>query len=254
MSTPRRNWTESEIEAAIDLYVRTPFGRIHARNPDIVRLAAALDRTPSSVALKLTNLASIDDTLDRRGMSHASSLDRRVWSRFFEQLREFSKSYGSGLSPESANELGEFPQASYLAPAEGGLMVQRLIDVRVGQDYFRRMVLASYEHRCAITGIAQPELLVAGHIRPWAIDTENRINPHNGLCLNRLHDKAFEEQLIAIDPDGRVLYSKRLKAETRTKMKMLNDGGRFEFPAKFKPNSDFLEEHREKFLRQEATS
>jgi putative restriction endonuclease len=116
------------------------------------------------------------------------------------------------------------------------------------------MVMASYDQRCAITGISQTEFLVAGHIRPWSTDIENRMNSRNGICLNRLHDKAFEERLIAIEDDGRLIYSKRLNPETKQKMLKLNDSGFFTFPRRFKPDLDFLAEHRKKFLYREANS
>jgi putative restriction endonuclease len=52
----RRNWTRNELIVAFNLYCRTPFGRIDRRNPEIIALAAALDRTPSAVSWKLANL------------------------------------------------------------------------------------------------------------------------------------------------------------------------------------------------------
>ena len=76
----RRGWTQPEIVAAVELYLRTPFGRIDQRNPEIADLARRLDRTSGAVALKMANLASLDTTLDRRGMANASALDRRVWA------------------------------------------------------------------------------------------------------------------------------------------------------------------------------
>ena len=44
-------------------------------------------------------------------------------------------------------------------------------------------------------------MLVAGHIVPWAADAQNRLNPRNGIAINALHDKAFENGLLTITPD-----------------------------------------------------
>lgn len=247
-----RDWTEGEIERAIELYVVTPFGRIDMRNPDIQKLAQELDRTPGSISLKLANLASIDQTLDRKGMSGASNLDRAVWARYWQKLVQFGRTLTEPEGTETRFEVSESPQAEYLANASAGTIVQRLTNARVGQDFFRRMVLASYDQRCAITGIEQPELLIAGHIRPWKNDSENRMNPHNGILLNRLHDKAFEERLISIGDSGQILYSKRLRSETKQKMIAMNDQGIFHFPRRFKPDVSFLAEHREVFHFLEA--
>ena len=44
------------------------------------------------------------------------------------------------------------------------------------------------------SGLAVPELLVASHIKPWK-DSDSkteRTNPMNGLTLNALHDKRFD--------------------------------------------------------------
>jgi putative restriction endonuclease len=50
-------------------------------------------------------------------------------------------------------------------------------------------------------------MLVASHIVPWADDSQNRLNPHNGLLLCRTHDSAFECGLIRIKPDGEVIVA-----------------------------------------------
>jgi putative restriction endonuclease len=242
-----RDWTEYEIERAIELYLVTPFGRIYMGNPEIQKLAEKLDRSPGSISLKLANLASIDETLDRKGMSGASNLDRVVWSRYWQKLVQLGKAATDINSTNVSFELGEAPQAEYVASQSAGTIVKRLTNTRVGQDFFRRIVLASYDQRCAITGIEQPELLVAGHIRSWENDAENRMNPRNGILLNRLHDKAFEERLITIGDSGEVLYSKRLRSETRQKMMSMNDRGIFHFPQRFKPDINFLAEHRDRF-------
>jgi putative restriction endonuclease len=58
--TIRRNWTREELILTINLYCKTPFGRLHKSNPDVVVLASLIDRTPSAVAWKLVNFASLD--------------------------------------------------------------------------------------------------------------------------------------------------------------------------------------------------
>jgi putative restriction endonuclease len=74
----RRNWSEEEVQRALLLYLRTPFGRIHQRNPEIISLAQELGRSVSSIALKMVNLASLDDSLVQKGMANTSALDRKV--------------------------------------------------------------------------------------------------------------------------------------------------------------------------------
>jgi putative restriction endonuclease len=45
-----RDWTRDELLVCFNFYCRTPFGKYHRNNPDIIRLAEALNRTPSAVA------------------------------------------------------------------------------------------------------------------------------------------------------------------------------------------------------------
>jgi putative restriction endonuclease len=244
MAAGGKDWDVSEVEQVIDLYIRTPFGKIHSRNPDVIAMATKLGRSTGSIALKMSNIASLDETLDRKGMANASNLDRRVWSKFFESL----KTQASLLMPEPSampsNSFAEEDQEPIVGSMQG-TNLPRITNVRQGQQFFREIVVSSYDERCAITGISQSEFLVAGHIRPWATDPENRMNPRNGLCLNRLHDKAFEEGLISISPEGAILYSKKLKPETREKMVRMNDSGQFTPPRRFKPDPIFLEYHRD---------
>jgi hypothetical protein len=248
MAAGGRNWELDELEHAVALYVRTTFGRIHSRNPEIIDLAVRLGRTPSSVAMKMANLASIDETLDRKGLKHATNRDREAFARYFQRL-----SQQAGILPNSELDrerpvgAGENAQAEYEPPTGAGIDLPVIGTVRQGQQLFREIVLTSYDHRCAITGIRQPGLLVAGHIRSWASDSENRMNPRNGICLNRLHDRAFEAGMIAIAEDGHILYSKRLAESDREKLSNMSPTGNFSAPKRFAPDPQFLLEHRRRF-------
>lgn len=77
------NWTRAQVLAALHLYVQLPFGQLHSKNARIQQLAHWLGRTPGSVAMKLSNLASLDPQITgtgRVGLPGASKLDRDVWS------------------------------------------------------------------------------------------------------------------------------------------------------------------------------
>lgn len=69
---------------------------------------------------------------------------------------------------------------------------RRVIEARQQQSLFRQKVLSAFATSCAVTGITEPALLVAGHIIPWAKRKETRLDPANGLCLSPLLDKLFE--------------------------------------------------------------
>jgi putative restriction endonuclease len=74
-------------------------------------------------------------------------------------------------------------------------------------------VLTAYEVRCCISGINVPPLLVASHIKPWRVCSDDeRLSPRNGLCLSSIHDAAFDAGLITLDEELAVVLGKRLRS------------------------------------------
>ena len=72
-----------------------------------------------------------------------------------------------------------------------------VIAIRKRQAAFRRAVLQRWKGRCSVTGLSEPELLVAAHIKPWALSNDaERVDPENGLLLDPLHDRLFDKYLI----------------------------------------------------------
>lgn len=85
---------------------------------------------------------------------------------------------------------------------------------RVGQDLFRDMLLDYWDGRCAVTGLAVPELLRASHAKPWkdATDAE-RLDVYNGLLLAVHLDALFDRGLLAFADDGTALPSPQLTGD-----------------------------------------
>jgi hypothetical protein len=86
---------------------------------------------------------------------------------------------------------------------------ERLVVQRVGQDIYRAALLEYWQGRCAITGLAVPELLRASHAKPWkdCADDAERLDVYNGLLLAAHLDAAFDAGLIALAEDGQVIVS-----------------------------------------------
>lgn len=124
---------------------------------------------------------------------------------------------------------------------------------RKGQDYFRRMILVNYAHRCALTGIDLPQLLLASHIIPWAEKSHkrDRLNPCNGICLSALYDKAFDQGFITISPDDYTVILSSALRENESKEYYDKHfgciaGQRIQTPSEYAPNRDFLAFHKDK--------
>ena len=122
--------------------------------------------------------------------------------------------------------------------------------LRSNQNFFRRRVLSAFEYRCCVTGIAIPDLLVASHIIPWSSNKIHRLNPQNGLCLNALHDRAFDRGLMWVDEGFIIRYSSSMKDKARpntgsSDLLLLREGQQLQLPEHFAPNPEFLQWHRE---------
>lgn len=89
----------------------------------------------------------------------------------------------------------------------------RLAKVRLHQAEFREAVLDAYGQRCAVSGLPIPELLEAAHIIPDH-DERGRPDVANGICLSQLHHRAYDRQLLGIDPDG-IIHIARSVLEQR---------------------------------------
>ena len=256
-----QRWTREEAILALHLYCRIPFSKVDARNSDVIRLANLIGRTPSSVNLKIANFGSFDPALRKRkisGMSHASRLDAQVW-------KEFSSDWESlALEGErlllafrrirrlGAHAVGELPVFKEGATRLGAEKI-RLRKERIGQQFFRGAVLSAYDGRCCVTGIARPELLTASHIKPWSkCDKTEKANPKNGLCLNALHDRAFDRGLLTIDDDYRVRLGGALaKSRDPAMIELFHkyDGREILLPEKFTPDSNLLAYHNAHIFR-----
>ena len=250
------SWSRPHTLAAFHLYTLLPFGQLHRGRPEIVQLAAWQGRTPSSVAMKLVNFASLDPQIvasGRAGLSGASKQDRQLWAALQDNwdavAQEAASAYASqalahGVAADSALIEEE-------AVLEEGRTRSALVQVRVNQARFRKAVLASYNATCCISGLQHEKLLIASHIIPWREDHKNRLNPQNGLCLSALHDRAYDQGLMTVLPDFTVRVSAAL-ADVSGNAFLTESLQRFDrqpirLPERFRPAPEFLAWHARRF-------
>ncbi len=253
--TAGRRWTRAEVLLTLHLYERLPFGQQHSRNGEIIALAARLERTPSSVAMKLNNLTALDPEEHARGIRGlvgASELDRSTWEEFQTHPEVVEEAEQLWLCGPSEPALPSPPTAEWTGPTEADAVKR----VRLAQSYFRRVVLANFGGRCALTGIAVGEMLTASHIVGWAEAPRHRVDPGNGLCLNRLHDAAFDKKLITFDENLRMVVGRKL-LETMPKEPLTlgfleYEGARMRAPERHHISGAFLEQHRADFVLNNA--
>ncbi len=140
--------------------------------------------TPSALAMKLSNIASLDPAITatgRRGLIGASIADKAMWNEMQQDWESFAiESYQalSSVDIEIQAELNPNIQQTANQPINytgSNKIIQS--KARIGQNFFRKAVLSAYNSRYCITGLSIPSLLVASHIVPWREDTVNRLNP-----------------------------------------------------------------------------
>lgn len=247
-------WSRDELLVAFRLYCRTPFGRLHRHNPEIIALSRLLGRTPSAVAMKGCNFASLDPVQRERNITaleNVSRGDRRLWEAF----QRNSEGIAAQAEAAYARLTGQDPPllGSEFDLPEGPSEVMRTVRTRRVQAFFRAAVMASYEYRCALSDIAIRELLNASHIVPWKVDIARRGDPRNGIALNALYDRAFDRGLITFDESLRVEVSPRLRVSDAPRFHreaLLGlEGRRIRLPRRFLPDPTALAYHRNHVFR-----
>jgi hypothetical protein len=119
---------------------------------------------------------------------------------------------------------------------------------RRGQDIFRKGLMDYWQGRCAITGLAVPELLRASHAKPWKDSTDaERLDVHNGLLLAAHLDAAFDQGLITVDADGSVRCSPALDSQARGVLGLSEVGARISALAA--GHAPYLAWHRDQVFR-----
>ena len=87
---------------------------------------------------------------------------------------------------------------------------KRLTTVRTEQGNYRKAALALWDNKCAVTGVDEPEWLIASHIKPWRESNNNeRCDPKNSLILTPNYDKLFDRGVISFSPsNGKIILPK----------------------------------------------
>ena len=211
MKTEMVSWTRTHLLIALNLYCKIPYGKFHNRNPMIADVASRMGRTTNSLAMKLSNFASLDPVHRARGIKGpegASQQDRQLWNEFRENPELFM--------PESEQLLHDL----YTTDQE------KEVDI-VGAEMVR----------------------VASHIRPWRSFPEDRLNLRNGLCLSAIHDAAFDQGLLTLDDQFRIVLSRALHERMHTHEWRIffgpYEGQKITLPSKLaEPDPMALEYHR----------
>lgn len=250
MKTSSTKWTSEQLKLAFYLYCQLPYGKMNTGNPDIIKLANIIGRSPGAVAMKLVNFASLDPShtsTGRPGLKNTSAGDRQIWDEFHNDWEKLTVECAELLEKHNFEKVvDDAPESKFKMPDSfTGETKTAIVNARIGQTFFRKVVLASYQNKCCMSGIAIPVVLIASHIVPWGVAKDKRLNPSNGLCLSAIHDKAFDKGLMTVTPEYTIVVSKTINDDNSKQAKLLHSlhGKKITLPEKFLPDRDFLNWH-----------
>ena len=250
------------------LYMGLPETELGPQQKHIIELARALERTPDAVSLKARNIAATDERRLVNGyhaMSNVGRYDREVWEDFYREgdaliLRAYdllSVTLGSSAEFDSSAEI-QIETLSEILDYPEGKTREALVAARVNQSYFRNRLFENYNGRCCVTGLSIKKLLVATHIKSLSVSNSatERLALDNGLLLNALHGRAFDQGLITLDKNLRVVVSSSVPKDDDAANRFIweYEGFPIEEPKAFKPRPEFIEYHNDVIFQHEASN
>lgn len=244
-------WIYKEVVLALYAYCHVPFNKASNNNPWIVKIASIIGRTAAAVKMKIGNLGAFDPTLREKGITgliKTSKLDAQVWNDYYGKWDKLI------IDAENIISQYDISQANEIILLPKGTEAYYKAKHRLSQSFFRSCVLNSYNSKCCVTGITHPNLLEACHIKSWADDESLRTDPSNGLCLNTLLHSAYDNYLMTITPDFKIVFSEKLLSSClderlREYFKEKNNKEIF-LPNRFYPYESCLRAHYEIFKNQ----
>jgi putative restriction endonuclease len=120
-------------------------------------------------------------------------------------LKQYAEYLKSDIGDEVEEDIAEIIADPKIKPTDK----LRWIKARLNQGAFRDDLIEHWKC-CAVTGLSNPSLLVASHIKPWRASVEGRLDKWNGLLLSPNLDKAFDKGFITFEKDGSIRISPRL--------------------------------------------
>ena len=191
------------------------------------------EMTVSQLEVAMFNIFNNDDFIRK------DTIGKRMYSNSLKHFLSFVKdsSMNFVVYEEEVKDITDNQQLSITEK-------DSLVKARIGQGTFRKLVIEKYAGKCILSGISDPRLLIASHIKPWSVsDNMNRISSENGLLLNALYDKMFDLGLISFSDNAFLLISSEINPTNRI---LINLKDNLEYPLKYTIESRHnMEYHRD---------
>lgn len=135
-------------------------------------------------------------------------------------ISAFNQSSLDRISQDAVGRVEDIIEQVLFADIELNETVRsQLIQARRGQGIFRTRVM-DVEPICRVTGVMDPLLLVASHMKPWRVckDAYERLSGRNGLMLTPHVDLLFDKGFLSFNEDGTLRFSPHLSCENLKKL------------------------------------
>lgn len=119
---------------------------------------------------------------------------------------------------------------------------------RIGQGKYRNSIIEEMRE-CLITGVNDERVLIASHIKPWAIchSIEEKTDKYNGLLLTPTYDRLFDQGFITFLTDGTLQVSPYISQVNIKRLGLINNKT---YPLKqHKKREFYLEYHRKEIFK-----
>lgn len=162
---------------------------------------------------------SIINILRNERFIKKNSVGNNMYSNALKQFRYFTLDSEEDTQQEQ-QIVQEITQEQFLTETEK----ETIIKARVGQGKYRKLLLEKYDRKCIVTGISQNKLLIASHIKPWAIcNNDERVDVENGLILCANMDRLFDSGLITFRADGKMFVSSFVSEDNKKRLNISNE-------------------------------
>ena len=146
--------------------------------------------------------------LSDKDFVHKNTTGNNMYSNALKQYRVFRRICDVRVSDTDIHSVIE----NYNILSETDKVA--IVKARIGQGVFKSKLLKKYNSQCLVTGLKTSKLLIASHIKPWAVsNNEERLSEENGLLLSPTFDKLFDCGMITFSHSGKMIISSQLCKE-----------------------------------------
>ncbi len=234
-------WSEDEVIIAYSLYCVTPLNKINPRNEHIKAIAnlAIFNHSVDSLVLRMRNFQSLDPGV-KGGLRNIAKLDKKVFEKFNTDWGELATVFES-ITGFEIFDLPLLQGSKKLSSVVNKNKTNRL------RAEFKKYVFATYEDKCAISGVSNSALLRASHIKPFSACKSNndKVAATNGILLNAFYDACFDKGYFTIDKNYKIIVSKHINDNSQfisDNLKRLANTY-ISIPSRNRARYDFIEYH-----------